>query len=1177
MKNFKIIILTIMSFIIAENFQAKLDNFEIINSNSASTKVVFNADDINLTKINGIHHFKERDDLGLTMHHGKPQLPIYSMLFQIDPDKKYDISYDVIDKQTLEDINLENYNNLATASAIDHFDDNIYISEPQIMRDIVINQIGFTPYKYYPEQKKLEVYKKVEINISEIGNSNFDYYLPEKKSRVFAELYRNSVINYTPSDRDEDYQTPSILYICGGNSLNNSYVQELIQWRKKQGYKVTVATTSSSDNDGLNNDSESAIDNYISNQYNSTNPPEIVGLIGDVNGSYDISCDFYQWGSGWSSYYGASDVKYTYIQGNDLLPEIVIGRISAESSGDLANIINKTLQYEKGTLQSNSWYERAALIGDPTVGSGISPAITCQQIKELMLHHGVQNVFADLNGGGAGLENFLVDNFNAGSLYYNFRGIQNSPGCYITNSMSNSMVSTYNNPFAVILTCATGDFEDDAFSEDFIRIGSAANPKGAVAAIGMSTTATHTAYNNIIDMGIFDGIFSKNLTHGGSATTNGRIAMYETYPANPGDIVGAFAAFCNLMGDPALHLWTDTPKDFDVELPNSIPLGTNHFNMYVKDTEGNFVNDARVTLYKEDNLITETGLTDESGYISFTWDNQSSGDMFVTITKKNFIPSENIIQINDDYAIDINWDGNLEANPGENYTFPMININSIGNDNISWISGELTSNSDLVEIVSGNTSWIYMTPDDWIGNQEPLIINVSENAIFGDDINLILNLVDNHDNNWSIYLPLEIISPKINIFEYSISGRIEPGYTAEVYFELKNDGDLVADEVSLELISDSYLVSEGNNILSFGQINPGEIAISVESISLTFAESIINGSVFPIEVKITDNNNYDRSDFLNLTVGSIETTDPVGPDPYGYYIYDYSDNDYDLVPTYNWIEIDPSYDAVVQSQDLNLSDGGNGNNEIYSIETINLPFEFYFYGEPYSQITVSTNGWIVFGQTLTRSFRNHSVPGAGGPSPMVAVFWDDLKTTSSGDVFYAVYDENQDGLDDVIVEWSDMRTYDNNDQEDFQIILYQGNNSDSGDGEMKLQYKEFNNTSDGYYPQGGGGDNAPRHGCYATIGIENKYGDVGLEYTFNNEYRLGAAPLSDGKAIFITTTSPFKLFGDVNNDEILNVLDVVILVNLVLSAQYSDIGDMNDDGILNVLDIVILVGIVLGN
>ena len=76
-------------------------------------------------------------------------------------------------------INLENYNDLTTASLNDHFDENIYMSEPQIMRDIVINQIGFTPYKYYPEQKKLDIYKTVEINISETGDSNFDYYLPE--------------------------------------------------------------------------------------------------------------------------------------------------------------------------------------------------------------------------------------------------------------------------------------------------------------------------------------------------------------------------------------------------------------------------------------------------------------------------------------------------------------------------------------------------------------------------------------------------------------------------------------------------------------------------------------------------------------------------------------------------------------------------------------------------------------------------------------------------------------------------------------------------------------------------------------------------------------------------------------------------------------------------------------
>ncbi len=75
--------------------------------------------------------------------------------------------------------------------------------------------------------------------------------------------------------------------------------------------------------------------------------------------------------------------------------------------------------------------------------------------------------------------------------------------------MVNSMNNGYNTPFATIITCGTGDFDQDDDSEEFIRIGSVTNPKGAVGCVGMSTTGTHTAYNNIIDMGIYDGYFYK--------------------------------------------------------------------------------------------------------------------------------------------------------------------------------------------------------------------------------------------------------------------------------------------------------------------------------------------------------------------------------------------------------------------------------------------------------------------------------------------------------------------------------------------------------------------------------------------------------------------------------------------------------------------------------------------
>ena len=51
--------------------------------------------------------------------------------------------------------------------------------------------------------------------------------------------------------------------------------------------------------------------------------------------------------------------------------------------------------------------------------------------------------------------------------------------------------------------------------------------------------------------------------------------------------------------------------------------------------------------------------------------------------------------------------------------------------------------------------------------------------------------------------------------------------------------------------------------------------------------------------------------------------------------------------------------------------------------------------------------------------------------------------------------------------------------------------------------------------------------------------------------------------------------GDVNGDALVNVQDIVLIVNLVLSAGYDNSADINSDGIVNVLDIVQVVNIIL--
>ena len=53
-----------------------------------------------------------------------------------------------------------------------------------------------------------------------------------------------------------------------------------------------------------------------------------------------------------------------------------------------------------------------------------------------------------------------------------------------------------------------------------------------------------------------------------------------------------------------------------------------------------------------------------------------------------------------------------------------------------------------------------------------------------------------------------------------------------------------------------------------------------------------------------------------------------------------------------------------------------------------------------------------------------------------------------------------------------------------------------------------------------------------------------------------------------------NLAGDVNEDGLINVLDVVELVNCILENCSSSV-DINGDGILNIIDIVQLVNMIL--
>ena len=55
------------------------------------------------------------------------------------------------------------------------------------------------------------------------------------------------------------------------------------------------------------------------------------------------------------------------------------------------------------------------------------------------------------------------------------------------------------------------------------------------------------------------------------------------------------------------------------------------------------------------------------------------------------------------------------------------------------------------------------------------------------------------------------------------------------------------------------------------------------------------------------------------------------------------------------------------------------------------------------------------------------------------------------------------------------------------------------------------------------------------------------------------------------------IFGDLNNDGSINVLDIILIVNIILNVNESqELADLNADGFINVLDVIQLVNLILG-
>ena len=93
--------------------------------------------------------------------------------------------------------------------------------------------------------------------------------------------------------------------------------------------------------------------------------------------------------------------------------------------------------------------------------------------------------------------------------------------------------------------------------------------------------------------------------------------------------------------------------------------------------------------------------------------------------------------------------------------------------------------------------------------------------------------------------------------------------------------------------------------------------------------------------------------------------------------------------------------------------------------------------------------------------------------------------------------------------------------------------------------------------------------------MTNTQNNIKKNYFTTGQMRNALIQIENAVFDFAEETD-FTTIGDINSDNIINILDVILIINIILgSDNFNNLADINIDGNIDVLDVVLLVNIIL--
>ena len=767
---------------------------------------------------------------------------------------------------------------------------------------------NFTPVTYNPSKKYIILYQNIELTVEtqlddKAQNSLNLLNLNEPNRRIINSFAQNpQLINYY-QELEERNVAKNI--IITGEQFENDY-DALKNHYLKKGYLTEIKTVESIENEyGTYPDTPAKIREFIIDQAADFNIGHVLlagdvqtvpyrGLYCEVESSsiyedYDIPADLY-----YAALDGNWDDNENGVWGEpgeaDLLPDLSIGRISFNSQTELEIIINKTISYQTNPVLNE--LRDPLLVGEhlwdnpETWGGDYLDLLIGYQDDNGYATNGIPSDFdihylydRDL---GSWTSSELITAINSGKSFIHHSGHSSSDynmRLYLTDiSNSNfSEVDGNNHNFTHLYShgCYSASFDvNDCIAEKMINIDNLAVSYIGNSRYGWFIEGSTEGGSQHLHREFIDALYTDKFEQIGISQQKSKI---ETAPwvdpedeHEPGAQRWCFYD-CNLLGDPAMSIWTDEAIMPEITVQEEISINADELS--VTATYLNMpLENINCIILKQNNIIGKS-LTDASGEatIDISAINSLGNIKLFTSGYNCFLDSVDIEVIPADgpylTITDFEFSDNNNNVPNNNENgYLSLEISNIGNSDASDFMLNISGENEQIEFLTDSLQLNNLEPDESLYLEDAVEVSIDNGIIDQTEINIWLNL-DNEDTSFTYEKQITINSPLLSIPQYSIDDSdfndnsiLEPGETAEINMSLVNRGHNSTSGGQFELTSDNPEAEILTEIQAFDLID------TTETINIGFNIEISENMIIGDSLQLFGTVSYDDAAYqLNKT------------------------------------------------------------------------------------------------------------------------------------------------------------------------------------------------------------------------------------------------------------------------------------------------------------------------